>query len=66
MCRVGTEVRIFPLIDLKNSRSVHLKPLIEAMEQRGFTCEIEPVAYEFQKGGNEMLKIKTGVINPYE
>lgn len=57
MCRVGNEVRIFPLVDLKNSRSVHLEPLTETLQRQGFACEIEPVAYEFQKGGNEMLKI---------
>jgi len=59
MCRVGNEVRIFPLLDLKGNQSGYLKPLIEKLEQNGYQCVIETVNYEFQKGGNEMLKVKS-------
>jgi len=58
MCRVGDEVRIFPLLDLKGKRSSYLGPLMEALGQRGYRCEIETVHYEFQRGGNEMLKVR--------
>ena len=34
-----------------------LEPLIEALSASGYACEIRAVAYEFQKGGNEMLRI---------
>lgn len=58
MLRVAEEVRIFPLITLSGQASPHLLPVIAALEQNGFKCEIQRVAYEFQKGGNEMLVIK--------
>lgn len=58
MCRVGNEVRIFPLLDLKGKRSGHLEPLMQKLQQDGYCCQVETVDYEFQKGGNEMLKIK--------
>lgn len=44
MCRVGNEVRIFPLI--------------ENLKKNGYRCEVETVDYEFQTGGNQMLKVK--------
>ena len=57
MCKVGKEVRIFPLLDLKGQRSDYLGPLIKVLEHEGHQCQIIKVNYEFQKGGNEMLKI---------
>ena len=58
MCRVGNEVRIFPLLDLKGNKSDYLDPLIENLKKNGYRCEVETVDYEFQTGGNQMLKIK--------
>lgn len=58
MLRVAEEVRIFPLITLGGQASPHLQPVITALEQDGFRCAIQQVAYEFQKGGNAMLVIK--------
>jgi hypothetical protein len=60
MLRVATEVRIFPLLTLMLQRSPHLNSLIPQLTQLGYTVEIKPVAYEFQKGGNEMLVVKPG------
>jgi SAM-dependent methyltransferase len=57
MLRVAAEARIFPLLDMAGTRSRHLEPLIEALTASGYACEIRAVAYEFQKGGNEMLRI---------
>ena len=57
MCRVGNEIRIFPLLDLTGNRSNYLEPLIQKLEQNGHRCQIETVDYEFQKGGNQMLKV---------
>jgi hypothetical protein len=39
-------------------RSPHLNSLITQLTQLGYTVEIKPVAYELQKGGNEMLVVK--------
>ncbi|MCB4764918.1 MAG: SAM-dependent methyltransferase [Sulfurovum sp.] len=57
MLRVGKEVRIFPLVTLENKYSPHLKPLCEALEKQGFKTEIVKSEYEFQKGGDEMLRV---------
>jgi hypothetical protein len=58
MCRVGKEVRVFPLLDLEGKRSKHLGPLIDALERSGHRCIVESVGYAFQKGGNEMLRVR--------
>ena len=55
LCRVAAEVRIFPLIELNMQRSRHIKNVVSALENKGVKCRIKKVAYEFQKGGNEML-----------
>jgi len=57
MCLVGREVRLFPLLDLKGNRSAYLA-LIDVLRQEGHTCHIEHVEYEFQKGGDEMLRVE--------
>ena len=57
MCRVAGEVRIFPLIDLDLKPSPYVRPAIQSLERDGFTATIQRVPYEFQRGGNEMLKI---------
>jgi hypothetical protein len=57
MARVARELRIFPLLDLDGEASAHVAPLRRALQARGFETEIRRVAYEFQKGGDEMLRI---------
>jgi len=58
MCRVSNkEVRIFPLLDLKNQKSKHLEPILSILKENGYKTEITKSNYEFQKGANEMLKI---------
>jgi len=57
LSRVANDVRIFPLIDLDLRSSPHVQPIVSCLEEDGFTVSIERVAYEFQRGGNEMLRI---------
>ncbi|HVT28573.1 MAG TPA: hypothetical protein VHE81_11220 [Lacipirellulaceae bacterium] len=57
LCRVAAEVRIFPLVGLDNAPSPHVSAVIRAVEQLGRKVQIERVAYEFQRGGNEMMRI---------
>jgi hypothetical protein len=57
LCRVAPEVRIFPLLELSGAPSRHLREVISELEADGYTAKIEPVNYEFQKGGNEMLRL---------
>jgi hypothetical protein len=57
MLRVSQEVRIFPLLTLMLERSPHLDPLMVELRQAGYQVKVVQVAYELQKGGNEMLVI---------
>ena len=58
LLRVARRLRIFPLLDLDGRRSQHLEPLRQALAGDGFESEVVRVDYEFQKGGNEMLRIR--------
>ncbi|HRQ36952.1 MAG TPA: hypothetical protein PLD25_03440 [Chloroflexota bacterium] len=60
MVRVAGEVRIFSLLDLECREAVHVRPLLEILEWEGVTAVIEPVDYEFQRGGNQMLRLCRG------
>lgn len=58
LCRVAEEVRIFPLIALGNAPSPHVEAVTRAVEALGKQARIETVSYEFQRGGNQMLRIR--------
>lgn len=57
LCRVAQEVRIFPLLTLAGDPSPHLDPVLLALREQGFSLQVEPVPYQFQKGGDRMLRI---------
>jgi hypothetical protein len=57
MCRVAAEVRIFPLLAMGGTQSPLVEPMADDLRDRGFTVSIEDVAYEFQRGGNRMMRI---------
>jgi len=57
MLRVGAEVRIFPLLDLGGKPSSLVEPLIAELKNMHVQTSIERVPYEFQKGGNQMLRV---------
>ena len=57
LCRISSEVRIFPLLELGARKSRHLDPVMRRLEKDGIKVSVEKVPYEFQKGGNEMLRI---------
>ncbi|WP_321429605.1 SAM-dependent methyltransferase [uncultured Methanolobus sp.] len=57
LLRVAGEVRIFPLLDLNSRKSMHLDEIIVLLVSRGHDISEEKVNYEFQKGGNTMLRI---------
>lgn len=57
MCRVASEARIFPLLDLKCRFSCHIEPLQAQLTSQGYGVTIETVPYEFQRGGNQMLRV---------
>lgn len=65
MCRVAGEARVFPLLASSvhpdgnaGERSPHLEAVVEELRMRGYDARVERVAYEFQKGGNEMLRTR--------
>lgn len=58
MLRVAHEVRIFPLLTLMLEVSPYVQPLISELREQGYIVGIEKIDYEFQKGGNEMLRIR--------
>ncbi len=60
LCRVARAVRIFPLLDLSGEPSPHLSGTIMELRQQGYHVETRQVDYEFQRGGNQMLRIENG------
>jgi hypothetical protein len=58
MCRVATEVRIFPLLALGATPSPLVDRVVEQLCGRGFNVSIDDVPYEFQRGGNKMMRIR--------
>lgn len=57
LCRVAAEVRIFPLLDLDGQRSAYVAPCLSWLAHSGRAARCERVPYEFQRGGDEMLRI---------
>ncbi len=57
MCRVAGEARIFPLLDLESRPSRYVEPVCARLRAEGYACEVREVPYEFQRGGNEMLRV---------
>ena len=59
LLRIGTEVRIFPIVDVNSNPSPFLSPIIDVLEKDGIACSVERVPYHFQKTGNEMLRLRS-------
>jgi hypothetical protein len=57
LLRVSSEVRIFPLLQLDGQPSTYLDAVLQELSSKGIQAQIQTVGYEFQKGGNQMLKI---------
>jgi hypothetical protein len=57
MSRVARQVRVFPLLELGGARSRHIEPVIRRLKEDGFAVTVETVPYEFQRGGNQMLRL---------
>jgi len=58
LCRIATEVRVFPLLALGSEPSRLIEPISAGLRTRGRRVTIEPVPYEFQRNGNKMLRIR--------
>ncbi len=57
MVRVAREIRIFPLVDVNGVSSPYVEYIKNELAKKEYRAAIEKVDYEFQKGGNEMLRI---------
>jgi hypothetical protein len=57
MCRVATEVRVFPLLDHGGQPSPHVEPVCHLLKDNDFEVSIESVDYRFQRGGNQMIRV---------
>ena len=58
MARVAAEIRVFPLLALGATPSPHVEPCAAALRECGLEVTIEAVDYEFQRGGNRMLRAR--------
>jgi len=58
MCRVATEVRVFPLVALDALPSRYTDAVSAQLRESGFGVAVERVPYEFQRGGNQMMRIR--------
>ena len=57
LLRISSEVRIFPLLKLDCKPSPYLELVMAKLSNKGYDIQVKSVAYEFQKGGNQMLSI---------
>jgi len=60
LCRVAREVRIFPLLELGTVPSRYLEAVVDTLSEEGYRVLEETVPYEFQRGGNKMMRIRFG------
>ena len=58
LCRVCGETRVFPLLQLGAIPSPHVEPLSAHFKAAGYEVAQIQVPYEFQRGGNRMLRIR--------
>ena len=72
MCRVAKEVRIFPLLDLGGLLSPYVDEITMELQRGGYAVEFQKVPYEFQRGGNHMIRIRASnfvqqsICEPYD
>jgi SAM-dependent methyltransferase len=58
LCRVAMEVRIFPLLKVSGELSPYLSIAVDQLKELGYDAQVQSVPYEFQKGANQMLRIR--------
>lgn len=57
MIRLAPDVRVFPLLDMLGEPCAYVEPVMSALRAKGLTVERRKVDYEFQLGGNQMLRV---------
>ena len=56
--RGAAEVRVFPLLALGGQRSSFVDRCVDDLNGAGHQVTLERVPYEFQRGANEMMRIR--------
>jgi len=51
-------VRLFPLLELGCIPARHVAAVVSRLKAEGYCVEIKSVEYEFQRGGNQMLRVR--------
>jgi hypothetical protein len=59
MCRVAREVRVFPLLALGGGQSPYVDAVADDLRASDYEVDVRDVPYEFQKGGNQMMLIRS-------
>jgi hypothetical protein len=57
LCRVAHEVRIFPLLALDGRTSRYVASMVNDLSD-SYEVALETVPYEFQRGGNQMMRVR--------
>lgn len=57
LCRVANDVRIFPILTLAGDLAPALGVVTDHLHNMGYSCQIQTVPYEFQVGGNQLLRL---------
>jgi hypothetical protein len=57
LLRVAREVRVFPVLTIDGLRSPHLGEVTDGLTGEGLRVELRRVAYEFQRGANQILVV---------
>lgn len=57
LCRVAREVRVFPTLTYNAEQCPFVQPSVSCLRRIGLSVSVESVQYEFQRGGNQMIRI---------
>jgi hypothetical protein len=57
LCRVASEVRIFPLLALDGRTSPYVANIVDDLSS-SWNVSLETVPYEFQRGANQMMRVR--------
>jgi len=58
LSRIAREVRVFPLLALGGAPSPFVEGCTGLLREAGYDVSIEQVPYEFQRGGNQMMRVR--------
>lgn len=62
LCRVAAEVRIFPLLTYNAEPCPYVRFIMEWLQQTKRAVSVEIVPYQFQRGGNAMMRLRSTLV----